>query len=419
VILTQLPNFSRVVGIVVLSVIYVSLMSCDAGKSAINVGVLHSLSGTMQVSERPVALATQMAIDEINAQGGLLGRQINPIVYDGQSDDNVFYRFANKLIREQNVKTVFGCWTSSCRKTLKPLFEQTNNLLVYPVQFEGVENSKNILYTGSTAAQQVMPAISWGGDFFGERIMLIGSDYIYPRVTNEIVRDQIAINNFQLVDEVYFNLGDEALDGLKERILNANPNFILSTLNGSSNVAFVRILSELNQYPVIATSISEEELAGSLPTFPLYVANSYFQTLSSVQNQQFIKRFKAYAGLDVSVSAAVEAAYSGVKLWAAAVIMANSFQPVDVKKVMPMLSVDGVVDPIHIALDGSLSWRKFYLAQFNDSGQLQVIDSSLEALAPNPYPVTRQTFEWQSFVEQLRMNWGNQWRAPEVVRSAL
>ena len=392
------------------------LGACSTSDETFKVGVLHSLSGTMADSEKPVAMATLMAIEEINASGGLLGKQIEPMLFDGQSNDLHFLRLAKKLLLEDDVNTVFGCWTSSCRKTLKPLFEQNDGLLVYPVQFEGIESSKNILYTGATASQQVMPALAWGLLNIGSRVMLVGSDYVFPRVANSIAKHQAGMLGGEIVDELYYILGDDVLRNLRQRVSDAKPDFILSTLNGSSNGEFFRILESLDDpIPVISTSISEEELdLGSL-TLPVYVANSYFEQLSRVENRDFVARFREYVGDDVTVSAAVEAAYTGVFLWAHAVQQAHSFHTGDIISALPSLSIQGPSDKLVVALESHHVWRKFYLAKLDGVNGFNVIYTELDFLPPNPYPVFLSVRKWESFLNDLYTLWGDQWHAPLLV----
>jgi urea transport system substrate-binding protein len=400
-----------------LLVVVLTLMSaCDASHSTIKVGVLHSLTGTMADSEKPVAMATLMAIEEINRSGGLLGKQIEPLLYDGQSDDQQFFRLAKNLIQNDNVQTVFGCWTSSCRKTLKPLFEQNDTLLVYPVQFEGVEDSPNILYTGSTAAQQVMPALSWGLKNIGPKVMLVGSDYVFPRVANVIAKNQIRMLGGDVVDELYFLLGDERLQGFIDRMKAVKPDFIFSTLNGSSNREFFRLLSNAGvEISVIATSISESELEANAINFPVYVANSYFQSLANVENREFKERFKAYSGEDSVVSAAVEAAYAGVYLWAQAVRLQHSIQANDIINNLSSLSVAGPADRLVVAIDSNHVWRKFYLAKLEKSEGFKVIYTDSEYVPPNPYPVFLSKRRWHVFLEDLYLQWGEKWQASATV----
>lgn len=398
-------------------VLVLTLMSaCESSPATIKVGVLHSLTGTMAESEKPVAMATLMAIEEINRQGGLLGKQIEPLLYDGQSDDHQFFRLAKNLIQNDNVQTVFGCWTSSCRKTLKPLFEQNDTLLVYPVQFEGIEDSPNILYTGSTAAQQVMPALSWGLKNIGPKVMLVGSDYVFPRVANVIAKNQIRMLGGDVVDEVYFLLGDERLQGFIERTVEAKPDFIFSTLNGSTNREFFRLLSNAGvETSVIATSISESDVEESAINFPLYVANSYFQSLANVENREFKERFNAFFGADGTVSAAVEAAYTGVYLWAHAVRLQHSSQANDIINNLSSLSVEGPTDRLIVAIDSNHVWRKFYLAKLEKSQGFNVIYTDAEYVPPNPYPVFFSKRRWHTFLESLYLQWGEKWQASAAV----
>ncbi|HSG59917.1 MAG TPA: transporter substrate-binding protein [Pseudomonadales bacterium] len=412
--LNSTPVYQARLGIV-LSVLLL-IAACDPTNSTIKVGVLHSLTGTMAESEKPVAMATMMAIDEINRDGGLLGRQIEPILYDGQSDDKQFFRLAKTLIQEDNASTVFGCWTSSCRKTIKPLFEGSGRLLVYPVQFEGVEASPNILYTGSTAAQQVMPALAWGLKNIGPRVMLVGSDYVFPRIANVIASNQVTMLGGEVVDEVYFLLGDERLQGLLARVQAAKPDFIFSTLNGSSNREFYRLLASSNeQTAVIATSISESDLNIRHINFPVYVANSYFQSLPRVENRDFITRFKAFAGENMIVSAAVEAAYTGVYLWAHAVRLSNSFHTNDVIHNLTSLSVDGPADRLVVAIDTNHVWRKFYLAKLDNLAGFSVIYTDLEYIPPTPYPVFFSKRKWHQYLDDLYIQWGEKWQAVAMV----
>lgn len=391
----------------------VVLVGCQGNVETVNVGVMHSLSGTMADSERPVAMATLMAIEEINQAGGVLGYQIEPLLYDTQSDDQHAFRLAKKLLVDDQVNTVFGCWTSSCRKTIKPLFEQHDALLVYPVQFEGLEDSPNILYTGASASQQILPAISWGMSKLGHRVMFVGSDYIYPRVANRLARFKVEVGNGRVVDEVYFSLGDNDLQGLREKILDASPDFIFSTLNGSTNEAFFRVLETLPQaVAVVATSISEAEIHQQQTDIPLYVGHSYFEHLPGSVNQAFVKRFHAYAGENVVVSAAVVSAYTGVYLWAHAIEQSRSFHVGDVVSNLPSLSVAGVTDNVIVAIDSHYVWQRFYVAKFERDMGFNVIYTEQDLLPPNPYPPFLSKQRWESFLYSTYMEWGEQWQAP-------
>jgi urea transport system substrate-binding protein len=292
----------------------------------IKVGVLHSRTGTMAISERPVIDATLLAIDEINEQGGVLGRPVEAVVEDGESDSSTFAAKAEKLITKDNVCTVFGCWTSASRKTVLPVFEKHDRLLFYPVQYEGLEQSPNIVYTGAAPNQQIIPAVKWClTTLKKKRFFLVGSDYVFPRCANAIIRDQAQSLGGEIVGEEYLLLGSSDVGDLVRKIVAARPEAILNTINGDSNVAFFRALRAAgvtpDKVPTISFSISEEELS-SLSTKDVvgsYAAWNYFHSVDRPQNHAFVKRFQAKYGKQRVVSDPMEAAYFGVHVWAQAV----------------------------------------------------------------------------------------------------
>ena len=232
-------------GCIVLSAIGIAVYA-RRRESPIRVGILHSETGTMGISERSVRDATLLAIEQINAEGGLLGRTIEPIVIDGQSDPQVFATAAEQLINEHQVQVIFGCWTSATRKTVRPIIEQHDHLMFYPVQYEGLEQSPNIVYTGAAPNQQILPAVKWCYDSLGARsFYLVGSDYVFPRTAAAIVHAQIAALGGKIVGEDYLPLGNqrlatERLDEVVSKIADAHPDVILNTINGDSKVAFFR-----------------------------------------------------------------------------------------------------------------------------------------------------------------------------------
>ncbi|MFP6709146.1 MAG: transporter substrate-binding protein, partial [Alphaproteobacteria bacterium] len=231
----------------------------------IKIGLLHSMTGTMAISETALVDAALMAIDEINAAGGLLGRQIQPIIADGASDPLIFAREAERLIKEEKVSTIFGCWTSACRRTIRPVIEANNHLLFYPVQYEGVEQSPNIVYLGAAPNQQIVPAVEWALRTDRKRLFLVGSDYVFPRVANAIIHDYVEKWRGEIVGERYLLLGSHYVDDIVAEIVARRPDAILNTLNGDSNLAFFRALRaagiKSEEIPTISFSISENELA--------------------------------------------------------------------------------------------------------------------------------------------------------------
>jgi urea transport system substrate-binding protein len=213
-----------------------------SGGDVIKVGVLHSLSGTMAISEKSVVDYTLLAIEEINGAGGVLGKQIQPIVEDGASDWPTFAEKSRKLIEEDQVVVVFGCWTSASRKAVLPVFEEKNHMLYYPVQYEGQECSKNIFYTGAAPNQQIEPSVDWLLENKGTDFYLVGSDYVFPRTANTIIKAQLEAKGGTTVGEDYLPLGSTEVAPIIAKIRSALPNggVIYNTLNGDSNVAFFK-----------------------------------------------------------------------------------------------------------------------------------------------------------------------------------
>ncbi|MGB7520255.1 MAG: transporter substrate-binding protein, partial [Spirulinaceae cyanobacterium] len=204
----------------------------------VRVGILHSQCGTMAISEVPLIEAELMAIAEINATGGVLGRQIEPVIEDGASDPEVFAHKARKLLLEDQVVTVFGCWTSVTRKAVKPIFEELNSLLWYPLQYEGLETSPNIFYTGSCANQQVQPTVNWLLQNQKKRFYSIGSDYVFPRAVNRIIEAQLKQKGGYVCGTKYVPLGSQDFEATIQEIKNIQPDVVFNSLNGTSNIAF-------------------------------------------------------------------------------------------------------------------------------------------------------------------------------------
>jgi urea transport system substrate-binding protein len=316
-------------------------------QSTIKVGVLHSLSGTMAISETVLKDTVLMAIDEINAKGGLLGKKLEPVVVDPASNWPLFAEKAKQLITQDKVAAVFGCWTSVSRKSVLPVFEETNALLFYPVQYEGEELSKNVFYTGAAPNQQAIPAVEYlmskdGGN--AKRWVLLGTDYVYPRTTNKILRAFLKAKGVADADimEEYTPFGhadyQTIIAKIKKFASEGKKTAVVSTINGDSNVPFYKELGNqgLNakDVPVVAFSVGEEELRG-VDTKPLVghlAAWNYFQSIKAPANDEFIKKWSAYAKAKgiaghkdkPLTNDPMEATYIGFHMWAAAVTKAKS-----------------------------------------------------------------------------------------------
>ncbi|MFN6516010.1 MAG: urea ABC transporter substrate-binding protein [Nostoc sp. CreGUA01] len=298
----------------------------------IKVGILHSLSGTMAISEKSVVDAEKLAIKEINANGGVLGKQIQAISEDGASNWDTFREKATKLIDQDKVAVVFGCWTSASRKNVKPVFESKNHMLWYPVQYEGQECSKNIFYTGAAPNQQIEPSVDWLLKNKGKEFFLVGSDYVFPRTANTIIKAQLEALGGKTVGEDYLPLGNTEVTPIITKIKQNLPNggVIYNTLNGDSNVAFFKQLKGAgltpDKYPSMSVSIAEEEVKAIGVEYLKghYAAWNYFQTVDTPANKKFVAAFKKEYGENRVTNDPMEAAYIAVYLWKQAVEKAGT-----------------------------------------------------------------------------------------------
>jgi len=357
----------------------------------IKVGVLHSLSGTMAISEVTVKNATQMAIDEINAAGGVMGKQITAVTEDGASDPAIFAQKASKLIESDGVSTVFGGWTSSSRKAMLPVFEKTQNLLWYPVQFEGNECSPNIMYSGAQPNQQILPAYDWAKEKGYKSYFLVGSDYVFPRTANLILKKHIENDKLTLAGEEYQPMGGTEFSGVVAKIRAAKPDVIFSTLNGDSNVAFFKQMAAAGMksdvIPVMSFSIGEQEAQAMGPALieGSYAGWNYFQTVENPENAKFIAAYKAKFGKDAVVTDPMIHGYLDVYMWKAAVEKAGSFDPAKVRAAA--VSLDPLPTPlgtVKFAANNSLV-QTGYIGQADPAGQFKILWTSKGMIDPNPY----------------------------------
>jgi urea transport system substrate-binding protein len=387
-------------------------------RNPIKVGVLHSLSGTMAISEKSVVDATLLAIEELNRKGGLLGRQIEPVVADGRSDWPTFASEANRLIAEEEVVVIFGCWTSASRKTVKPVLEKHDHLLFYPVQYEGLESSPNIIYTGAAPNQQIIPAVKWCADHLGKGFFLVGSDYVFPRTANAIIKDQLAAIRGEVLGEEYILLGSSKVDEAVQRIIDTRPDVILNTINGDTNVAFFRALRAAgitpDKIPTMSFSVAEDELRtlGVENMVNDYACWNYFQTVDTPENQRFVDAFRKKYGDDRVTDDPMEAAYFGVHLWAQAVRDAGT---VEVKTVRERLGNQTYRAPggiVYIDAENNHTWKTVRIGRIRADGQFEILWSSGKPVRPVPYPVYRSPSEWHSFLDGLYTGWGEKWANP-------
>jgi urea transport system substrate-binding protein len=387
-------------------------------RGPIKVGILHSRTGTMAVSERTVIDATLYAIDELNRQGGVLGRQVKPIVVDGRSDWAVFAAGAERLITVDKVSAVFGCWTSACRKTVKPIFEHNDAVLFYPVQYEGLESSANIVYTGAAPNQQIIPAVKWTLDNLGHRLFLVGSDYVFPRTANKIITAQVTALKGEVVGELYAPLGSQDFAAIVERIRAVRPDVIFNTINGDSNLGFHKALRAGNitpeQIPVMSFSVAEAEVKAIGPRLMAgdYAARNYFQTVDIPENRAFVAGFKARYGQDYVTTAPMEAAYFGVMLWARAVREAGSADFRTYRAAIKGQSMAAPGGTVTIDPATQHTWKTVRIGRIRPDGAFDIVWDSQRPVRPVPYPSLLPRAEWAGFLDGLYRNWGGNWAAP-------
>lgn len=364
----------------------------------IKVGILHSLSGTMAISEVSVRDASLLAIKEINAAGGVLGKQIEPVIEDGNSDWPTFAEKAKKLLKQDEVATIFGCWTSASRKAVLPVVEENNGLLWYPVQYEGLESSPNIFYTGAEPTEQIVPAVSWLLQNKGKKMYLLGSDYVFPRTANKIIKAQLQAEGGQLVGEEYTPLGHTDYSTIISKLKAAKPEIVFNTLNGDSNVAFFKQLKDAGITPndmiVMSVSVAEEEVRGigaANMAGHLAVWN-YFQTTDTPENKEFVKKYKDAYGQDRVTDDPIEAGYFGVYLWAKAVEKAGSIEVDKVREAaksgIEFLAPEGLVK---IEPENQHTWKTVRIGELMADGQFKEIWNSGAPVKPDPY---LEGFDW-------------------------
>ena len=390
--------FTRAVIIAASILCILTLVSCKKPKKKyVKVGILHSLTGTMSISEVGVRDAELLAIKELNEAGGVLGCQIKIVEEDGKSNPRMFAEKARKLLEEDKVATIFGCWTSDSRKAVKKVVEEDYGLLWYPVQYEGFEASPNIMYMGAAPNQQVVPAIDYCITNIGKRIYLLGSDYIFPRTANAIIKAQLKNNGGTCVGETYVPMHEADFSQVIKEIQKLKPDVIINTLNGNSNQSFFSQLKysgiDADTIPVMSFSVSDSEIKsiGIEKLKGHYVAWNYFESTASAKNTRFVSAYKKEFGQNKAVGDPEEAAYIAVNLWASACTRAGTFdvEPVRIAaKGLTYIAPEGMV-----TLEGSNQHlnKITRIGKINEKGQIDELYSSEAPVRPDPY---LSTYAW-------------------------
>jgi len=365
----------------------------------IKVGILHSLSGTMAISEVTVRDSELLAIDEINRAGGVLGKQVEPVIEDGASDWPTFAEKAQKLISEDRVAATFGGWTSASRKAMLPVFERNRALLFYPVQYEGLEQSPYIFYSGATTNQQIVPGLEYLKEQGARSLFLVGSDYVFPRTANKEIKAWARANGVEILGEEYTPLGHTEYGTLISKLQEARPDAVFNTLNGDSNVAFFKQLKgagvSASDMPVMSVSVAEEEVAGIGPEnvagHP--VAWNYYQTTDTPENRRFVAAFRAKYGEDRVTSDPMEAGYVQVHIWAKAVEKAGTTDPEAVKEAARGLTFDAPEGRVRVDDVNQHLYKTARIGVVEPDGQIREVWSSDGPIAPDPY---LRSYDWAS-----------------------
>ena len=362
----------------------------------VTIGILHSITGTMAISETGSVQAEKLAIDQINAMGGILGRKIEYIQEDGASDWPTFAEKAKKLLVNDKVASVMGCWTSASRKAVLPVFEQYNGFLYYPTFYEGLEESPNVIYTGQEATQQIIAGLDWVSKTKGaETFYLLGSDYIWPRTSNKIARKHI--ENFlgkKVVGEEYYPLGHTQFNSVINKIRLRKPDVIYAIVVGGSNVAFYKQLKAAGidmtkEKPILLTiSVTEDEIRGigGENIEGAYACMKYFQSLDNENNKAFVKAFKEMWGEDMVIGDVTQAAYLGPWLWKAAVEKAGSFDVDKVREASPGIVLDTAPEGYVKVHENHHLWSKTRVGRAKADGQYEVVFETADLVEPDPFP---------------------------------
>ncbi len=380
-----------------------ALASCGGSTSGsdsdtVKVGILYSATGSMAISEGAVKDAEVLAINEINEAGGVLGKQIEYVAEDGASEPSTFATKAEKLIDQDKVVTVFGCWTSASRKAVKPVFEEYGNLLWYPVQYEGMESSPNIIYTGAAPNQQIVPAIDYLIENGYKKFFLLGSDYVFPRTANMIINAQCAAKNVEVVGEEYAQMDQTDFSSIIAKIEAAQPDVIINTLNGTGNLSFFKQMNEKNytadDYMTMSFSIAEEEVKtiGADILKNHMVSWNYYMTTDTPENKSFVEAYKNAYGQDRVTSDPAEAAYDAVYLWKAAVEKAGSFDAADVISAVEAggISFDAPEGKVEIDGENHHLVKPVRIGVIDADGNINTVKET-EPVTPDPYLTT---YDW-------------------------
>jgi urea transport system substrate-binding protein len=397
------PLFSKLRNVAIAALAVATLAPAARAQDTIKVGVLHSLTGTMAISEVSLRDVVMMAVDEINAEGGVLGKQIEPVIVDPASDWDLFADKAKQLLLQDEVAVTFGCWTSVSRKSVLPVYEQYNGLLFYPVQYEGEECSKNVFYTGAAVNQQAAPAVQYLLDEGFTRFYLLGTDYVYPQTTNTILKAMleakgISSDDYRVKYTPFHHQDYQSIVAEIKEFAAPGDTCVISTINGDSNVPFYKEFANqgltADDVPIMAFSVAEDELRG-MDTSALVghlAAWNYYQSIDTADNVSFVERFKVYCevnglpgGSDRVTDDPIEAAYYGVYVWAAAVEKAGTTDVDAVRTATYGLEFDAPGGAKKMDEVNHHTWKPVIIGEILADGQFGIVWESDGLVRPMPW----------------------------------
>jgi urea transport system substrate-binding protein len=372
-------------------------------KPVIKIGILHSLTGTMALSETPLVEALQLGIAESNVTGGINGQMIEAIVVDCRSDAAYCAQQAERLITEEKVSALFGCWTSACRKAVKPVVEKHRHLLFYPLQYEGMEISPNIIYTGAAPNQQIIPGVNWAVEKFGKRVYLAGSDYVFPRMANIIMKDIIRARGGVVAGERYLPLGSVSMALLVADIAKQRPQVILNTINGDSNAAFFAALEKagLGNLPMLSFSVDENGMKdwGGARLGEHYAAWNYFQSLPGEENRRLHAAYRAHYGADKLISDPMQASCIAMHLWVQAAREAGSADAARVQRTILRQSIRAPEGVVSIDAGTRHLWKTPRIGKVRPDAQFDIVWDAGQPQEPVPFPSYRYRDEWLQLLQ--------------------
>ncbi|MET3861562.1 urea transport system substrate-binding protein [Dietzia sp. 2505] len=372
--------------------------SCvDTSGDTIKVGAINSFSGATAINETVIGDAITLAVEQINEDGGVLGKQLELISEDGASEPTVFAEKAEKLIGSDCVATVFGGYTSASRKAMLPVFETNNALLYYGQQYEGLESSPNIFYSGATTNQQIVPALDYLKEEGVESLYLVGSDYVFPQTANRIVKEYAAANGIEILGEDYTPLGSTDFSTIINKIRTADADAVFNVVVGDSLVAFFREFANAgltsDDMPVISMCVGEEEVRSiGIQNVEGHLASwNYYQTIDSPENNEFVSEFKSRFGEARVTSDPMESAYTGVYLWKAMVEKAGSFDVSAVQEAADGVSVTAPSGEVTVDGENHHITKTARVGEIRDDGLIYTVWESDGAIEPDPY---LESYDW-------------------------